>query len=77
MLVGDIWRNPLIDLTNSAKMSCKVLNYGAIPDQFLNLRSPKMEQRKGIDVLKNQLSDTNFVAPAGGRYLKKTSHWVD
>ena len=53
MLVGDIWRKPLIELTKLAKISCKVFSYGAIPDLFPDLRSSKMEQMKGIDALLN------------------------
>ena len=64
MLVGDIWRKSLIELTKVGKISRKAFSYGAIPDLFLDLRSSKMEQMKGI-------------APAGGRYLKKPSDWVD
>ena len=52
MLVGDIWSKPLIDVTKLAKISCKAFSYGAIPDPFLDLRSSKMEQMKGIDALK-------------------------
>ena len=52
MMVGDIWRNQLIELTKWAKISWKAFSYGAIPDLFLDLRSSKMEQMKGIDALK-------------------------
>ena len=52
MLVGDIWRKPLIELTKAAKISYKAFSYGAISDAFLDLRSFKMEQMKGIDALK-------------------------
>jgi len=51
MLVGDIWRKPLIDLTKLDKMSCNAFSYGDIPDPFLHLRSSKMEQLKAIDAL--------------------------
>ena len=52
LLVGDIWRKRLIKLTKLAKISCKVFSYGAIPDLFLDLRSSKMEQMKGVDAMK-------------------------
>ena len=52
MLVVDIWRKPLIELAKSAKISCKAFSYGAIPDLFVDLRSSKMDQMKGIDMLK-------------------------
>ena len=51
MLVGDIWRKPLIDLTELAKISYKLFSFGVIPDPFLDLRSCKMEQMKGIDAM--------------------------
>jgi hypothetical protein len=60
-------------MTKSAKISCKAFSYGAIPDPLGDLRSPKMEQMKGIDALQKLMSGRNFVIPAGGRYLKKTS----
>ena len=46
MLAGDIWRKPLIELTKSAKISCKAFSYGVIPDLFLHLRSSEMEKWK-------------------------------
>ena len=49
MLVEDIWIKPLIELTKFAKISFKAFSYGVIPDPFLDLRSSKMEQAKGID----------------------------
>ena len=52
MLVGDIWRKPLIELTKLAKISGKLFSYGVIPDLFFDLRSSKMEQMKGIGELK-------------------------
>ena len=52
ILVGDIWRKPLIELTKLAKISCKTFSYGVIPDPFFVLRSREMEQMKGIDALK-------------------------
>ena len=52
MLVGDIWRKPLIELTKLAKTSYEALSYGAIPDPFLHLRIFKIEQMKGIDAMK-------------------------
>ena len=52
MSLGDIWRKPLIEFTNSATKSCKASGYGAIPDLFLDLRRYKMEQMKGINELK-------------------------
>ena len=45
-------KKPLIKLTKFAKTSCKVFSDGAIPDPFLDLKSSKMEQTKGIDALK-------------------------
>ena len=51
MLVGDISRNSLIELTKLAKISCKAFSYGATPDLFLDLISTKMEQMKGSDAL--------------------------
>jgi len=66
MLVGDIWRKPLIELTKLAKISCKLLSYGAIPDLLPDLRSSKMEQMKGINVLKNNfLAGTVLSVPLG------------
>jgi len=52
LLLGDIWRKPLIELTKLAKISSKALSYGVVPDPFLNLRSSKMKQIKGIVALK-------------------------
>ena len=52
MLVGDIWRKPLIELTKLARISCKLFSYGVIPDLFLNLSSCKMEQMKGSTAMK-------------------------
>ena len=53
MLVEDIWRKPLIELTKLAKISCKLFSYGGvIPESFLNLRSSNMEQMKSIDAMK-------------------------
>ena len=52
MLVGDILRTPLIELTNLAKISCKLFRYGVISDPILNLRSCKIEQMEGIDAMK-------------------------
>ena len=49
LLLGDIWRKPLIELTKLAKISCKEFSYGVIPDPFLHLRSSMLEQMKGID----------------------------
>ena len=77
MLVGDILRKPLIELTKLANISCKVFRYRAIPHLFPDLRSSKMEQMKGIDAIKNGMPANSFVVPAGGRYLKKASHRVD
>jgi hypothetical protein len=74
--VGDIWRKPLIELTKSAKISCKAFSYGAIPDPLADLRSSKMKQMKGIDALQKWISGSNNDIPAGGRYLKKTSYLV-
>ena len=51
-LVGDIWRNPLFELSKTTNKSCRGIYYGAISDLFPDLRSSKMEQMKGIDVLK-------------------------
>ena len=51
MLVGDIWREPLIELTKLAKVSYKLLSYGVIPDPFLDLRSSEMEQMKVIGII--------------------------
>jgi hypothetical protein len=76
MLVGDIWRKPLIELTKSAKISCKAFSYGAFPDPFFDLRSPRMKQMKGIDDLQKWISGSNIVIPAGGRYVMKTSYLV-
>ena len=50
MLVGDIGRKTLIELTKLAKISCKAFSYSAIPDLFLDLRSSKMEKTKGIEL---------------------------
>ena len=50
MLVGDIWRKPLIELTKLAEVSWKLFSYGVIPDLILDVRGFKMEQMKGIDV---------------------------
>ena len=61
MLVGDIWRKPLIELTKLAKISCKMFSYGAIPDPFVDLSSSKMEQMKGIDALKNECPAAIFL----------------
>ena len=52
MLVGDIWRIPLIELTKLATLSSKLFSYGVIPDPFLNLRSFKMEEMKDTDPMK-------------------------
>jgi len=41
-------------LTKLAKLACKAFSYGVIPDPFLNLRSSKMKQMKGIDAMKNK-----------------------
>ena len=54
MLVEDIRRNALIEFTKSAKISCKEFSYGVSSNPFLDLRSSKMEQMKGIDALKNK-----------------------
>jgi hypothetical protein len=43
-------------MTKSAKISCKAFSYGAIPDPLGDLRSPKMEQMKGIDALQKLMS---------------------
>jgi len=61
-------------LTKLAKISCKAFSYGVIPDQFLDLRSSKMEQMRGIDTLKKYMSGGNVFIHVGGRYLKTTSH---
>jgi hypothetical protein len=50
-----------------------VFNYGVIPDPFLHLRSSKVEQMKGIDVLKKYISGTNIFVYVGGKHSKKTS----
>ena len=76
MLGGDIWRKPLLELTKLSKISCKACSC-VIPDWFVDLRTYKMEQIKGIDATKKQIPGTNSVVPAGGRYLKKTSHLLD
>ena len=52
MLVGDISRKPLIELTKSAKIPCKAFSYGATADPFLDLISSDVEQMKGIDTMK-------------------------
>ena len=75
--MGDIWSKPFIELTKLAKISYKAFSYGAIPYPFLDLRISKIEQMKGIDVLKKYIPGSNFVVCAGGRYLKKTSTLVD
>ena len=86
MLVGNIFiyvvgrylKKPLIELTTLAKISCKLFSYGVIPDPFLDLRSSKIEQMKGIDAMKKKyMPGGNFVVPVGGRYLKKASYFVD
>ena len=77
MLEGDIWTQPLIELTKSAKISCKASSYGALPDLFFDLRSCTMEQMQGIVVLKKSMADSNYFVCALGRYLKKTSHLID
>jgi len=69
VLVGDIWRKPLIEFTKSAKISWKAFRHGVIPDPFLDLRRSKVEQMKGIDALTKWTSGSKFVVPAGGRYL--------
>ena len=71
MLVGDIWRKPLIELTKLAKISYKVFIYGVIPDPFLDLRSCKMEQMKGIDAMKNKcLVAISLFLPMGDIWRK-------
>ena len=52
VLLEDIRRKPLIELTKSAKISCKVFCYGAIPGLFLDLKHSKMGQMKDIDIMK-------------------------
>ena len=52
MLVGDICRKPLIQLSKLAKISCKAYSYGVIPGPFLNLKHSKKEQMNGIDATK-------------------------
>ena len=64
-------------LKKTSKVSCKALSYGVIPDPFLDLRSFKREQMKGIDALKRYMSGSNSFIYVGGKYLKKTSHQVD
>ena len=54
MLVGDIGRKTLIELTKFAKISCKAFSYDDTSDPFLDLRSSKIEQMKGIYALKNK-----------------------
>ena len=73
LLVGDISRKPLIELTKSANISCNSFSYVVIPDPFLDLRSSKMDQLKGIDAMK-KMPGGNFFIHVGGGYLKKTSH---
>ena len=51
VLVGDIWRKPLIKMTKSAKISCKAFSYGAIPDLLIGPTCSKMEQMNGINAL--------------------------
>ena len=77
MLVGDIWRKPLIELTKLAKISCKAFSYGVIPDPFLNLRSSKKEEMKRIDTPKNLLTSSNIFAYVAWKYLKTTFHCTD
>ena len=71
MLLGDICRKPLIELTKLAKVSCEVFSYGVNPDPFLNLRSSKMNQMKGIDTTKQEMPGSNIFIYVGGRYLRK------
>ena len=52
MMVGDIWRKPLIELRKLAKIACKTFSYGAIPDPFLGVRSSTMERMNDIDAVK-------------------------
>ena len=51
ILVGNIWRKPLIELTKLAKISYKLFSYGVIPDLFLDLRSSKMEEMERFDAM--------------------------
>ena len=71
ILVGDIWRKSLIELTKLAKISCKAFNYGAIPDLFLDPRSSKMEQMKGSNLFKNKFFfSKQFVCAVGSIWRK-------
>ena len=75
---GEIFEENLsLSWTKSAKISCKAFSYGAIPYPFLDLRSCKMEQMKGVDAMKKDMTGSNFVVPTSRRYLKKISHLVD
>ena len=71
MFVGDLWRKPPIEMTKLAKLLCKAFSYGANPDLFLDPRSSKVDQMKGVDVFKKQMPGSNDVVYACGRYLKK------
>ena len=46
-------------------------------DPFLDFRSSKIKQMKGIDTINKLMRVSNVFIYVGGRYLKKTSHLVD
>ena len=53
ILVVNIRRKPIIELSKLAKTSCKLFGYAVIPDPFHNLRSSKTEKMKGVDATRN------------------------